>query len=189
MELSDLLVGATITDFRWARGFRFIPDWVIVSFEKKGIEYSFEAEIDFRIVNNGERIFCFGDMGINRKYNTLSMRKYRALKDDISCTLMSEDIELACNAVLNKKIKKVIVKKYGDVFIYLSSNLFMHCINNQNINSDKCVFRLYRIIEDKISNETINIEGSLDDEQIYYYEIYNDKNSTIIVNNLSKIAK
>ncbi len=185
MELDEFLIGATIKDFRWARGYRFIPDWVIVTFEKENIVYSFEAEIDFRIINNNKRIFCFGDMGINRKYAKLSTRKYNSLKDDISCTLMQEDIELTCKAILNKKIKKVIVKKYGDVIIYLSSNLFMQCINNQNINDDKCVFRLYRIVEENDDSDSSLIDKSIH----YYYEIQNNKNETIFVNSLDLISE
>ncbi len=184
MEINELLENSKITDIRWARGYFFIPDWIIVYLERGSEKYSIEAEINFRILSNDKKIFCFEDRHVDNNYNEMDPTLYYSLRDNVDCSLLSKELENAKKIIINKTVQEIIVESYGDVNIILSDNTVLQCINDFNFGDkgDLCVFHLLK--EGELIPKIILGSTRMIPKLTSLYKIYSSNNGTIIENNL-----
>lgn len=140
MVLKDFLLNSMVMDLRVIRGLGIIPTRSEIEIMKDDKRFILEIESNFRIIYKDSLLLCFNDLFLDKNYKEMSIRKYRSQKD-IEKTLLFRNLNLYKNKIINKKIKNVIVSKYGDINITLSNYCKIHIINDIHL-YDSSILRI-----------------------------------------------
>lgn len=172
------LIDSKIIDLRLIRGLGIIPSRFELEILKGNIIYIIETEINFRIIYKNSLLVCFDDLFLDNNYKEISLKKYRT-QEDIEKTLLFKNLNSATNKIINKKIKNILIKKYGDVEIILSNFCKIQIINDTHL-FDSSILRL--ITKEKKKSFTSK-NGSTYLIPDTLFEIKNGNYGEIITNN------
>ncbi|MCF0108224.1 MAG: hypothetical protein HUJ59_04430 [Bacilli bacterium] len=151
-QISNILLGNKIKNIEFSRGLGIIPSKFIIQFVNP-CEYCLEIESNFRIISNERIICCFEDLYLTKNKKLITEQKFSRQKH-IESTFLSSSLDKANIICSGKKIINCDITSFGDLYIYLENQSFIHAINdNQYIDSI-----IFRVVDTK-NKKTIQCEN------------------------------
>ena len=140
-------------DFK--RGLGIIEDRFILDFVSNNNLISIEVETNIRIRDDKSIYLSFNDLYIDKNRKELSVRRYRSQKA-IEKTYLSIALEYINQTYKNDIVNNIIIKEYGDLYIYLSNNVVIEIFNDTHLDN-AVLYRIFQKIYDKINQYEVTI--------------------------------
>lgn len=145
LESFKALVNMNFTKINFERGLGIIEPKFIISFGNETL--NLEIETNFRIRNSEEILLSFNDLYIDSKRKEMSIKKFRS-QTTIEKSYLFQRINYINKILKNSKIYKIIVKEYGDIYLYFKNNIVMEILNDTHLEG-AILFRLIHYICEK----------------------------------------